>query len=258
MISRQYGHWRSNIHPLFSLTAYIPTFLLKHIGVEKITATRIVFSVVAALWLSAMFILLRLTGCRKLDAILFSALSALSAAAMFWFIVPESYPFASLSIILGLIFAILTERIDFHIVWYFGVNIITLSITITDWMVGIFTTLVNLVWKQFLKVTIGAFLLVLCIQVLQKIIFPRSVLMLFINPHQEAKYTFTSSPIDVIQSFLCHTLIMPKVMLVENLKHPGIGKLTIQGSLPGSGSHWGMVLVGVWLGLLSLGLWTLL
>lgn len=258
MITRQSGHWRSNVHPLFPLIGYIPTYILKNIGIEKVTAVRIVLSTIAALWLSAMFILLRLIGCQKFDAMLFSVLSAISAAAMFWFIVPETYPFASLSLLLGLIFAVLTERTRFHIIWYIGINIITLSITLTNWMVGIFIALVNLAWKQALQVIVGSFILVLCIQGLQKFGFLQSVLMFSINPHEESKYTLTSNPLNVIQSFLCHTLIMPKAMLVENLNHPGMGKLTIQASLIGSGTYWGAILVGLWLGLLGLGLWTLL
>jgi len=54
------------------------------------------------LWFSSLFILLRLIGCRQFDAALFSILAATSAAAIFWFVIPETYSFGSLSILLAL------------------------------------------------------------------------------------------------------------------------------------------------------------
>jgi len=67
---------------------------------EPITAVRIVIAAVALVQLAVH--LLRLIGCRQFDAALFSILAATSAAAMFWFVIPETYSFGSLSILLAL------------------------------------------------------------------------------------------------------------------------------------------------------------
>jgi len=94
---------------------------------EPITAVRIVIAAVASLWFSSLFILLRLIGCRQFDAALFSILAATSAAAMFWFVIPETYSFGSLSILLALGLTALAQHRKLSSLWYVVVSALTLG-----------------------------------------------------------------------------------------------------------------------------------
>jgi hypothetical protein len=70
MTQRLSNHYRVKVHPLFSLIAFSPVYVLrKPLGIDAITAVRLVIAAVASLWLGTMFVLLRLIGCRRTAAI---------------------------------------------------------------------------------------------------------------------------------------------------------------------------------------------
>ena len=256
-------HYRSNLHPLFVVLVLPVVYALKTVLlVEPITAVRIVIAVVASLWFSLLFILLRVIGCRQFDAILFSILAASSAAAMFWFVIPETYPFGSLSMLLGLVLvALATKYRKPSQLWYVLVSALTLGFTVTNWMTGIFATIVNHRPKQSFQITLKAFSLVAVLVVVQKIIFPAfnaGFLYLFLTAHEEASSTGVlrpdyGGPMTIIKCFVFDTMVMPSINLLDN-KFPAFSKLSVQMSSPGSASVWGAIAVVLWIALLSLGL----
>ena len=258
MTSRWSDHSRLKVHPLFSLIAYPLVIVLeKAFHLEPIIAVRIVIATVGALWLGTLFITLRLLGCRRFDAMLFSLLGATSAAAIFWFTVPETYSFGSLSILLALCFVALTENYRFSSLWHVAVSALTLSVTITNWMVGILLTAVNHRWKQSLQITVNAFALVTLLWGVEKYIFPSAVF--FLGDREEKKYVevFKSAGdyLTVVKSFFSNTIVMPAIQLNEHIKQPEWPLMSPQAADPGSGSIWGFIAVGLWMALLGLGVW---
>ncbi|MBD2593975.1 hypothetical protein H6G74_06485 [Nostoc spongiaeforme FACHB-130] len=258
MTSRLSNHYRLKVHPLFSLLAYPGVKVLeKAFNFEPVTAVRIVIAVVAALWLSSLFITLRLLGCRRFDATLFSILGAISAAAIFWFTVPETYSFGSLSILLALGFAVLAENYLFSSLWYVIVSALTLSITITNWTVGILVTAVHHRWKQSLQITINALAVVTLLWGVEKYIFPTAIF--FLGDKEEKEYIKVLKSGDnyltVIKSFFSNTIVMPAIKVGENIKLPEWPYMYSQAASPGSGSIWGSIAVGLWMALLALGIW---
>ncbi len=258
MTDRFSNHYRVKVHPLFSLIGYFPVYLLrKFFDFELIVAVKTVIAIVASLWLGTLFIVLRLIGCCRWDAMLFSLLGAISAASVFWFTVPETYPFGSLSILLALGFAMLTEYYQISSLWYILVSTLTLSFTTTNWMVGILATAVNHRPKQSLQITVNAFALVTVLWGVQKYLFPSAVF--FLGDKEEKKYLYVfksaSDYSRVIQSFFSHTLVMPEIGLQELSKGLYYQSMLTQASSPGSGSFWGACAVGLWIALLGLGLW---
>src|SRR5215813_588418 len=86
-------------HPLVPLIGFSPVYILKKVfGLSAVTAVRVTLAVVASLWLSGIFVVLRLMHCRPFDALLFTLLAMTSAAAIFWLVVPETRSFGSLTI----------------------------------------------------------------------------------------------------------------------------------------------------------------
>ena len=260
--SGSYEHSRTKVHPLFSLIAYPPTFILRKVlGIESLIAVRFVCAGVAALWISVLFIILRLIGCFRLDAILFSTLGVTSAAAIFWFSVPETYPLGSLSILLALGFVVLTELRQFSSIWYIAVSTLTLSFTTTNWMLGILATAVNYRWKKVLQISGSAYFLTTVLWLVEKVVFPHA--QFFIGDTEEKSYLMRphfGHLLQVIQSFFLHTMVMPAIKLVENDKDfqdLGWFIMSTQTSSPGSGSQWGPVALWLWTALLGLGIWGL-
>jgi hypothetical protein len=259
MTSAGSNHYRTKVHPLFSLISFTPVYLLrKTLDVEPVIAVRMVTAAVAALWGVAMFVLLRLVGCRRFDAVLFTLMAAVSAAAMVWFAVPEAYSFGSLTILLALIVVALAK---YGIVpeWLYTLTSgLTLSITVTNWMVGVLAAFVNYPWKRALQVTVNAFCIVVMLWGVQKFFFSSAVF--FIGDREEARYIFTpesGGPGYVFSSFLFHTMVMPDIKVIYKDRQPGVPILTTQQALPGSGTTWGTIAVGMWAGLVGLGVWAL-
>ncbi|MBW4633864.1 MAG: hypothetical protein KME30_18760 [Iphinoe sp. HA4291-MV1] len=259
MTERRSDHYRVKVHPLFSLIAFPPVFLLvKILSIEPMTAVRLVIAAVAALSIAALFILLRLIGCYRFDAMLFSLVAATSASAVFFFVIPETHSFGALSFLLALCFVAITQHRKLSQWWYVSISTLTLSFTTTNWMTGILATLVNHRWKRALQITVNAFSLVVVLWTVQKIIFPTAVF--FLGDQEDKKYLLlpeSGGPLHSIKSFVFHSMVMPAIQLAKNPTRPDSSIISTQLSLPGSGSLWGAVAVFLWAGLLALGLWAL-
>ena len=251
------NHQRTKVHPIFSLIAFPPVYLLKLAGLETIASVRATILAVAGLWIISLYILLRLIGIRRFDSVLFSILGATSAAVIFWFTVPETYSFGSLSIVLALCFAAIVEHRQVSQFWYVIVSALTLSFTTTNWLIGIIVTAVNHPWKRALQITVNAFSLIVLLWSVQKVIFKSAEF--FLGDRTERQYVLLSSsggPLQVLKSVIAHTMVMPALnMVINKYKSPDWPILVTQTSAPGSGSIWGLVAVGLWTALLGLGLW---
>jgi hypothetical protein len=257
MAYRDSDHIRANVHPLFSLVALSLVNSVRMVfGADAIGAVRIVIGAIAFLWFGTLYILLRSIGCRRLDAAIFSMLAMTSAAAMFWFVVPETRPFGSLTILLGLLFVAASEYVDFSYFWYVAVSFLTLSITITNWMVGLLATKIDNSWKRFWQITGNAFFLVVLLWCLQKLIVPSAQLVVNAREKNFIVNDDDGGPLTVLKVFVFHTLVMPAIEITKNLNRSDLlPRLRIQHALAGSGSFWGTIAIALWIALLSLGLW---
>jgi hypothetical protein len=94
------------------------------------------------------FYLLRLIGSRRIESFLSGLVALSSSAWMFWFVVPETYGFGSLTILFAALIVILANRRSLPGYWFLASSVLTLSITLTNWMAGIFTSFISLPWKK--------------------------------------------------------------------------------------------------------------
>ncbi len=251
---------RNNKHPLFPLLIFPLVFgTSKLLHLDPVTATRLVLALTAALWMAGLYSLFRLMGCQRLDSILFSLVGGVSAAAVFWFVVPDSFPFASVTILLGLVFVALTQYRQFSPAWYIAVSALTVSITITNWMVGLLATIANFRWKKALQITFLTFCVVNALWLVQRVIFPTSGLPFqpktFIGEKKFMTGPGAESILSALGSFAYQTIVMPAIQLSQSLSRPEWVKPEVNTLTPGSGGFWGMVAAIAWTGLLLLGVW---
>jgi len=251
------GHYRVKVHPLHSLLTYSPTFVLRKMGFDPLHAVRIVTASIAAGYLVAVYALLRVVGCLRVDAFVFSLLGACSTAALFWLSVPESYGLGATSITIGLLLAATATHRRQALWKYVAVSALTLSITVTNWMVGILATLTAYTLRRAVIITLIAFSLVALLWGLEKQIFPTAVF--FVGDREEGRYLFWPTItrfLSVIDTLFFHTMVSPTITIAGTT---GLGwpLLSMQTSTPGSSGVLGMVGIILWSLLLGLGFWAL-
>jgi len=262
MVVRSASHWRINAHPLFPLVAF-PLVCILRVGLhlESILAVRIVIAGVAPLWIGTLFLILRLMGCRRLDATLFSILASVSASAMFWFAIPETFAFGSLTILLAILVVGISERRRLSQLWYALASALTLSFTVTNWMAGIFAAFVDHRWKRALQITAMGLFVVVGLWGVEELVFPDIPTIPFATTDLkwERKYVFrkgSGGPLVSVRSFVFHSMVVPAIEVTPN--DPRIYLMVTQHSSPGTASTWGTIAVGLWAALLGLGLWGIL
>ena len=259
-------HHRTNLHPLIvALTMPIVYLVRTVFSVDPVTAVRLVLAGLTFLWFGSLYLLFRLIRIRRFDAILFTVLAGSSASAMFWFVMPETYPFGSYTLLLGLLLAAVAEYRQLSPLWYVGVGLLTLGITVTNWMVGIIATIVNYPWRKSLVILVQTYLLMVALVIAQKLIFPAfnaGFIKLFLTAGDEAESTTSGTEalyggaLNQIKCFIFDTIVLPKINLLDNQFAIG-SKMSVALSPPGSATVWGSVAVVLWIALFSLGLWAL-
>ena len=245
-------------HPLFPLL----TFPEVRIGesalhIEPLAATHLLMAVIAGLWVGTLFVLLRLIGCPRLDAALVSVVGASSASAVFWFSMPETYVLGSWTILLALLLVALARHRQVPTWGYFAVNVLTLSVTVTNWMAALLATFTTRPWRRALGITVSAFLAVTLLWGVEKSGFPHA--KFFLNQHRTTHYFFqreSGGPLRIVTSFVLHSMVMPRIDREPlNPQDLQLSKMSVQHSPPGSGSVPGAIATGLWVGLLGLGVW---
>ncbi|MDX2230527.1 MAG: hypothetical protein NW220_12875 [Leptolyngbyaceae cyanobacterium bins.349] len=257
-LSSDFG--RNNKHPLFPLLIFPLVFGAgKLLQLDPVTATRLVLALTAAVWIAGLYSLFRLMSCQRLDAILFSLVGGISAAAVFWFVVPDSFPFASVTILLALVFVAMTQYHQFSPAWYIAIGVLTISITITNWMVGLLAAIANFRWKKVLQIITLTLGVTTALWFVQRVIFVSSGFPFqpktFIGEKKFMTGPSGESILSALSSFAYQTMVMPAVRLGESVLRPEWVKPEFNTLAPGSGGVWGMIAAIAWTGLLLLGVW---
>jgi len=253
-------HRRSRRHPLFSLVSRPAVRVVQILPLTPLQAVRVVMALVTALWAATLFALLRVIGCRRPEALCFTAVAIVSAPAVFWFSVSETWGFGSLTILLALLIVAIGLRRALSTGWYLLASALTLSMTTTNWMTGLVILATRLRWRRALAYALATIGVVVACELVQKQLFPHAALRP--KTGQTSRYIFqldSGGPLMTTQVFFAGAMVMPKLMQTIRSSHaraliPAL-RLTAQHAPPGSGSPWGAVAVILWLILLGLGAW---
>jgi hypothetical protein len=266
MSDSTYSHDMFSIHPLYPLFILLPTLkILTIFHLEPITGIRAFTSVVSGLLIGTIFILLRLLGYYKIDAAIFSILASITAAARFWFVVPELFLFGGETILLVYCLVTVAEYRQLSPYWYMAANVLTVGITITNSMAGVIATILGNRWKQCLKIFVGAFVLFILLATIQKFFFPTAALRAIFTrgTAEQTDYLYWPANIYMLLTrysvFFFHAIVMPSIEII-NSNWPGSSGgqvLSIHASALGSGGWWGKVATVTWGGLLAIGLYAL-
>ncbi len=245
MVDRNSDHYRSKVHPLFSLVAYgmvwVPRRLL---SMDPVLSGRLVGAAVAFVWGFLLYRLLHVITRNVAAALLLTCTALASASFLFWATVPETYIFGSASILFALLVTLKASegRVT-------GAVASTLAFTVTNVMAGLATAVVTLPWRRALQAAANALCIVVILWGVQKYVIPST--QFFIGDKEEKDYMFRldgERVASVARSFVVTSMVMPTPTHETRYYQPEAILFTQKA--PASG--WAAI--AAWLGLLILGL----
>jgi hypothetical protein len=179
-----------------------------------------------------------------------------SAAAVFWFAVPEAFSIGSLTIVVAFCLASAGDGAKSPFLVHALGNLVALSVTLTNWMVGILAAILNLRWRRALAAIAGALLITSILWGLEKVLFPNAEYFLT-GSGRLSEYMYYPSVqrvVEVGRVFFSHSIVMPGIG-VEAEYEPDRPRMTVQQSSLGSGSIVGYGATVAWIALFCLGIW---
>ncbi len=251
MTELQSNHHRTGMHPLFSIVMW-PLVALVGLLTDAAPASivRLVLAVNAGAAAALIYLILRRIAAARIDAWLFTLLFCVSTSTVFWLTVPETFPFGGTSILAMLAIVALAARPRFSTL-VLG-NIATMSMTLTNWMVGVYATL-RLSWPRW-KSAVRVFLVAGCAVVIlgitSKLVIPSSG---YVGDFRRYIAWVREPQLSDVRSFFVHSVVMPAP--VFRPRGDGATEVVSEVSAAGSGSRTGVVGVGLWLMLLATGLY---
>lgn len=245
MVDRNSDHYRSKVHPLFSLVAYgmvwVPRRLL---SMDPLLSVRIAGAAVAFAWGFLLYRLLHTITRDAIAAFLLTCTALASASFLFWGTVPETYLFGSASILFALLVTL--KATEWRIT---GAIAATLAFTVTNVMAGLASAIVSLPWRRALQAAANALCIVVILWGVQKYAIPST--QFFIGDKEEKDYMFrldADRVSSVARSFFVTSMVMPTPTRETRYYQPEAVLFTQHAPVSG----WAAIVA--WLALLLLGL----
>lgn len=252
------GYNRTAMHPLYPFVSAPPIALMKKAGASTNLAVRVTHSGMGALWISLFYLLLRRFGCRRPDALIFTAVAGSSATAIFWLPVFDTFVMGGVSLFPAL--ALAAGPRPGTTLQHVGAWVVGLGITVTNGMAAFFTTLSRLPRRQFFIVTAASVAIVVAIAIAHKFAFRGSTVFLE-DPGGEAAWILaptSGGPVAVLRAFFFGSMVAPEIRFEPNWLEAAFPLMTFQFGGLFSGTAWSWPATLCWAALLALGAWALL
>lgn len=149
---------RTVAHPLFSIAALSAVKALGVIGLDEMQAIGLLLLAAAAVSAAGFYSAMRLMGLTPVAAGGFTLALLGSAGFLHWYAFIETYAFSATSVVLMLVVTCSLRRLPLP-VWIVA-SAGSLSMLVTNWGLGLAAAFFRLRFRQFMLVTLGAFLLV--------------------------------------------------------------------------------------------------
>jgi hypothetical protein len=216
MLHRWSDQSRNARHPLFPMFATLPTYALRAVGLSDATALRLLLSVVAAGWGAALCVVAWLVTGRRFDALVFTALTCVSSAAVFWLAVPETYAWGSLTLLLALALCGIDRGARLHPAWYTGSAVLCLGVTSSNWMAAAFGAGVRHRWTRALQILANSLSIVVVLWAVQRMVFPTTEFFLgYTNESRFITPPAAGGPLRVARVLFFHSIVMPTIQIVD-------------------------------------------
>lgn len=247
---------RNARHPLFPLFATIPAYLLRGAGCSDAAILGTLVTVWAVGWSMAVYLLLRGVTRRRVDAVVFTLVAHVTAAAMFWGPVPETYTLASISVMGAVALAVWDPYGRWREAWYVAGGAFSLAITTTNWLAGLAAIVTRHPYRRAIQIAANSLCVVVVLWAVQIRLVPGADFFLgnaiqkrFVLPHGAAGIP------DALRATFFHSIVMPAIQVANE---PKWGRfMSVQQAGLGSSGLLGAAATTVWGALLALGVWTM-
>jgi hypothetical protein len=208
----------------------------------------------SACWTILLFLVVRAVTPSRTEAVLFTALGATTAAALFWLAVPETYVFGSATILAALWLVVLAEQRPISEGWFVVVSAATLAVTVTNWAAGIVVTATRWPWRRTLQISVNALVVVLLLWSVQRVMIPRADFFVgYSNEQRYLRRQEAGGPSRILTVIFAHAIVMPPI---QTKQKPGRGKvMSVQSAGLTEGNTLRRVALAAWFALLGVGLY---
>lgn len=173
MVAFSANHYRNSVRPLFSLITIPATAAIMGLaGVKPIEAIWVFNGLCLAAWASGIYVACRVIGLHVIESVLAGLLALASAAALFWFIVPETYGLSSLCLVFAIVLAAVHVRRPVGNGWWIAVGGLLAGTVITNWMVIVVLSAVLKPRRDALMISAASLVLMFGAWGVQKLVFP--------------------------------------------------------------------------------------
>jgi len=257
-------HYRTSVHPLFSLLSTPLTGLLTANGFDVLQVGRGIMAACGFLAAGSLLLALRGLGLPRAAATLFTGVFLASATYIHWFSLTETYAPAAVST--AIVLLVLTSvGADRWFVWLVA-SVGALAVTVTNWAVALTSTVCRLGLKKAISLNIAALLVVVALATAQKALYPNTKLFFlpgelidelrYTQIYSEVKRTGSWTPFSNIWSVAVTSAVTPapqEVNQVDNSGKPVARIVSNQSSPLGSHGVIGWIALGSWLLVLAAG-----
>lgn len=261
MVSRWSPQMSSQGHPVFSLVAVLSSEVLMsafHFSLDD--AANGFLATTAAVWVALMYALVRRLGFDRPIAVLAALTGVLSSAGLLFMPVPETYGLASVSIMAAILIAVECEGRSWERLGALVASACTLSMTTTNWMLGLLLTRRRRDFRTWLQLSANAFLVVVAAWTIGKAFMPNAEFFTAVTPYgRYATLPSLHRIVEVSRVFVFHCVISPAVGWTGDFGGGAlVGPawpmgLSFQHSGLGSGTPWGIGAALLWVPMLVAG-----
>jgi len=224
MTHRWAAHSRAPVHPLFSLFACAGVYAMRSLHMSPPYAIAALIALGSACWTILLFLVVRAITPSRGEAVLFTAVGATTAAALFWMTVPETYVFGSATMLAALWMLVLAERRTIPESWFVVVSAGTLAVTVTNWVAGLVVTAARWPRCRALQISVNAFVLAVALWSVQRAIIPRADF--FVGYSNEQRYlgrAETRGPARILTVLFAHAIVPPlRTRSTDNITGQGV------------------------------------
>ena len=222
-------HYRDGVHPLFSIFSIPITNSISYIlNLSSLQSVNFYNAILFAISSSILYIVVRSIGCNVLDSLMLVTLFVTSAASIFWFTIPETYPLGCVSIICCLLVLAKNPKRDCY---FIGAGVLSLGVTVTNWSAALIASAASRSPRRFVIISIISLVLVACGSLVARAVFPHPGYPFFLLKgllweKEYVGHSYSGSAMDRLGGEFISPLIAP------TLAQPTSTMLSFQATIP--------------------------
>jgi len=248
IVQRWSDQSRNVNHPLFPFWTTVPSYVMRLASLDPRQRVAIIVAASAAVWGAVVFVLFRSLTRTRFEALTFSMLTTVTAAAIFWLPSVETYVLGSATLLMPLALMARDSARQLPDWSYTAASAASLSVATTNWCSGIIVAVMSRPMRRALQISANALVAVVLLWALQNVIVSTPF---FLRGDHDTRFFFhplSGGPLHMTRALVAHSVVMPQPYVVPEPKWGS--RWSVQASPLGSSGPVGAIATVLWLALL--------